>query len=118
MNSPDEQTDYLPIHPGDDERSRMSSAVLKSKPRRSMLLSLVVFGLTGSLIRMAHKMGPAWVLSTPKQQQAQDQAPPACETTTQNAMPVENAKPPEPAKSLVLDAAQSYLATGSLKARK
>ena len=57
MNSPDEQTDYLPIHPGDDERSRMSSAVLKSKPRRSMLLSLVVFGLTGSLIIMAHKMG-------------------------------------------------------------
>ena len=117
MNSPDEPTNYPSIHPGDDEPSR-TSTVLNSKPRRSMLLPLVVSGLTGSLLVMAQKMGPAWVLNTPKQQQAQGQAPPACETTTQNAVPVENVKTPETSKSLVLDAAHSYLATGTLKARK
>lgn len=81
-----------------------------------MLLPLVVFGLTGSLIVLAQKMGPTWVLSTPKQQQTLDQAPPAA--TIQNAVPVENVKTPESSKSLVLDAAQSYLATGALKVKK
>ena len=121
MNSSDEQSNYSSIHPGDDQPSRKSFSVLnskprRSKPRRSNLLPLVVFGLTGSLIVLAQKMGPTWVLSTPKQLQTLDQAPPAA--TIQNAVPVENMKTPESSKSLVLDAAQSYLASGALKVKK
>jgi hypothetical protein len=116
MTDPDAEPNAPPVHVGDYKPSR-SRTLLNPKPRRSILLALVVFGLTGLLILLAQKMGPLWVISTPEQQQAQDR-PPSGETSTQNAVPVENVKTPEPSKSLVLDAAQSYLAARTLGAKK
>jgi hypothetical protein len=104
------QSDFPDDHA---ETSRAAGVLLNPKRRRFVLWPLIVGGLAGLIIAAALKMGPPWVPGPPVVQDWVSPPP-----KIQDAMPTENVKPPEPLQSLVLDTAQSYLATGNLAKRK
>ena len=96
--------------PDDYASSRSATRILQ--PRRSYVapvIIFIVFGVVAWLVAIGiSRLGPD---NLPKLSPQDETAPPPKRPDRFTEQPVE---PPEPFKSLVLDAAQSYLVTGRL----
>jgi hypothetical protein len=103
-------SENLEYAPDDYASSRSASRLLR--PRRSLarpVLVPIAFGAVALLVAIGiSKLGPDNLLKLSPQDET---APPPKRPDRFFEQPVE---PPEPFKSLVLDAAQSYLAAGRL----
>lgn len=92
-----------------DEQALSPGAAGLLRPRRSFVGPVIVFGIVALLVAIGFsRLGP---VEQPKPH-PQNEAP--LPPKQQDPLPEQPVVPTEPFKSLVLDAAQSYLATGRL----
>jgi hypothetical protein len=109
---------------GPDEQASSQAAARLLRPRRSFVRPVITFGILALLVAIGvSRLGP---LDQPKPQPQTEvpvRTPPEkqhidssneLKSSLDDPSPEQPSKPAEPFKSLVLDAAQSYLATGSL----
>jgi hypothetical protein len=95
---------------GPDERALSQAAARLLRPRRSFLRPVIAFGILALLVAIGvSRFGAVDQLKSHPQNG--DPLPPKQPEPPQPELPAE---PAEPFKSLVLDAARSYLETGNL----